>query len=121
MAITFLHDLACSLDQRYYAGKGALTPESSQLACEEFRVGKRLAIQRGLDGVPVPQPKGIVYSRADFVNEYWRSSADERRLDFSYYEHDLTQVHRVLAESFQFTKAFEARTGFAPKTVPKKT
>jgi hypothetical protein len=115
MAITFLHDLACSLDQRYHAGKGALTPESSQPACEEFRVAKRLAMQRGLDGVMVPQPKGIVYSRADFVNEYWRPAADERRVDFSYYEHDLTKVHRVVAESFRFTKAFQARTGFAPK------
>jgi hypothetical protein len=36
-------------------------------------------------------------------------------MDFQYYEHDLTQMQRVLRESFQFTKAFEARTGFAPE------
>jgi hypothetical protein len=114
-AIVFLHQLACFFDQHYHAGLGAFTPESSQPACEEFRVAKRLAIQRGLDGVPVPEPKGIVYSRADFVNEYWRPSADESRLDFQLYEHDLSQLTPVVVESFQFTKAFEERTGFVPK------
>ena len=114
-AIVFLHQLACFFDQHYHAGLGAFTPESSQPACEEFRVAKRLAIQRGFDGVPVPEPKGIVYSRADFVNEYWRPSADESRLDFQLYEHDLSQLTPVVVESFQFTKAFEERTGFVPK------
>ena len=94
---------------------GAFTPDSSQPACEEYRVAKRLAIQRGFDGVSVPQPRGIVYSRADFVNEYWRPLADESRLDFQYYEHDLSRLSPVMVESSRFTKAFEARTGFAPK------
>jgi hypothetical protein len=114
-SIVVLHQLASFCDQRYKAGPGSSTPASSQPACDEFRVAKRLAIQHGFDGVEVPQPKGIVYSRPDFVNEYWRPSADERRLDFQYYEHDITRLNRVIAESYKFTKAFEEETGFAPK------
>lgn len=115
LAIVFLHQLASFCDQRYKAGLGSTTPASSQPACEEFRVAKRLAIQHGFDGVEVPQPKGIVYSRHDFVNEYWRPSVDERRLDFQYYEHDIMQLIRVIVESYTFTKNFEKGTGFAPK------
>ena len=115
LAIVFLHQLASFFDQRYKAGPGSATPASSQPACDQFRVAKRLAIQHGFDGVDVPQPQGIVYSRHDFVNEYWRPSADERRLDFQYYEHDIAQINRVIVESFKFTKAFEERTGFVPK------
>ena len=115
LAIVFLHQLACFFDQRYTAGPGSATPDSSQPACEEFRVAKRLAIQHGFEGVEVPQPKGILYSRHDFVNEYWRPSADERRLDFQYYEHDIDQLTQVVVESYKFTKAFEEETGFAPK------
>ncbi len=37
-----------------------------------------------------------------------------RRLDFQYYEHDLAQLTRVIVESYKFTKAFEAETGYAP-------
>jgi hypothetical protein len=115
LAIVFLHQLASFFDQRYKSGPGSVTPASSQPACDQFRVAKRLAIQHGFDGVDVPQPKGIVYSRHDFVNEYWRPSAGERRLDFQYYEHDIAQIHPVIAESFKFTKSFEEKTGFAPK------
>lgn len=115
LAIVFLQQLASFCDQRYQAGPGSTTPASSQPGCDEFRVAKRLAIQHGFDGVEVPQPKGIVYSRHDFVNEYWRPSVDERRLDFQYYEHDITQVNRVIVESYRFTKDFEKATGFAPK------
>ena len=115
LAIVFLHQLACFFDQRFKAGQGCRTPDSSQPACEQFRIAKRLAIQRGFDGVEVPQPKGIVYSRADFVNEYWLPSSTESRLDFQYYEHDLGAVQNVIEQSYQFTKAFEDRTGFAPK------
>ena len=115
LAIVFLHQLASFFDQRYKAGLGLVTPASSQPACEQFRVAKRLAIQNGFEGVQVPQPKGIVYSRHDFVNEYWRPSAGERRLDFQYYEHDIAQLERVIVESYKFTKAFEEKTGFAPK------
>ena len=113
-AIVVLHQLASFCDQRYQAGPGSTTPISSQPACDEFRAAKRLAIQHGFEGVEVPQPKGIVYSRHDFVNEYWRPSADERRLDFQYYEHDITRFTRVIVESYKFTKSFEERTGFAP-------
>jgi FAD/FMN-containing dehydrogenase len=113
-AVVLLHQLAAFFDRRYKAGLGAFTPESSQPACEEYRAAQRLAIQRGFDGVAVAQPTGIVYSRADFVNEYWHPNANESRLDFQYYEHDISRLTRVLVESFQFTKAFEARTGFAP-------
>jgi hypothetical protein len=114
-AIVFLHDLAAFCEQHHKAGPGAFTPASSQPACEEYRVAKRFAIQRGFDAAPPPQPRGLVHSRADFVNEYWHPTADESRLDFQYYEHDLGQLRRVLVESFRFTKSFEARTGFVPK------
>jgi FAD binding domain len=114
LAIVFLHQLASFFDQRHMAGPGALTPMASQPACEEFRFAKRLAIQHGFEGVEVPQPKGLVYSRADFVNEYWRPTADERRLDFQYYEHDLSQLTRVMVETYKFTKAFEKETGYVP-------
>ena len=115
LAIVVLHQLASFSEQRYQAGFGAVTPVSSQPACEEYRIAKRLAIQQGFDGVPVPTPKGIVFSRHDFVNEYWRPSTGEPRLDFQYYEHDIAQLKRVVVESYRFTKDFEARTGFAPK------
>lgn len=114
LAIVFLHQLACFYDQRHKAGPGATTPASSQPACDEFRLAKRLAIQHGFEGVEVPQPKDLVYSRADFVNEYWRPTAGERRLDFQYYEHDLGGLERVIVESYRFTKAFEQKTGYAP-------
>jgi hypothetical protein len=81
-------------------GPGSRTPASSHPACEEYRLAKRLAIQHGFDGVPVPQPRGIVFSRADFVNEYWRPTEDERRLDFQYYEHDIAEIARVIAATF---------------------
>jgi hypothetical protein len=113
LAIVLLDKLVSVDDQRYAAGSGVVVPYA-QPECEEFRIAKRLAIQRGFDGVPVPQPKGILYSRADFVNEYWRPGKDEKRLDFQYYEHDLSQLERVIAESYAFTKGFEAETGFAP-------
>jgi hypothetical protein len=110
----FLQDLAAFLDQRYKAGLGARTPASSQPACEDYRLAVRLAIQRGFDAPPPPQPREIVYSRADFVNEYWHPTADESRLDFQYYEHDLSQLSRVVVETYRFSKAFQQRTGFAP-------
>ncbi len=113
-AIVFLHQLASFMDERFKAGFGSITPASSQPACDEFRIAKRLAVQRGFEGVNVPQPKGLVYSRHDFVNEYWRPSADEYRLDFQYYEHDISQLTRVIVETYQFTKDFEKQTGFAP-------
>ncbi len=114
LAIVFLHQLASFFDQRYKAGPGFSTPATSQPACDEFRIAKRLAIQHGFEGVEVPQPTGLVYSRHDFVNEYWRPSANERRLDFQYYEHDIAQLERVVVESYRFTKDFETRTGYAP-------
>src|SRR5262249_21227392 len=112
LAVVFLNNLAAFYDQRYAAGPGAHTPSTSQPACEEFRLAKRLAIQHGFDGVAVPQPKGLVYSRHDFVNEYWRPGASELRLDFQYYEHDIAQFNHVIAESYRFSKSFEEKTGF---------
>lgn len=112
-AMVFVNQLAAFCDQRFKAGLGAHTPASSQPMCEEFRLAKRLAFQRAFDGVEVPQPKGIVYARHDFVNEYWRpNSSDEVRLDFQYYEHDITQISRVVVETYRFCKAFEQATGF---------
>jgi FAD/FMN-containing dehydrogenase len=112
LAIVFLDKLVAVYDERRRAGAGAQTPPSP--LTEEFRLAKRLAIQRGFDGVDVPQPKGIVYSRADFVNEYWRPERSEKRLDFQYYEHDIAQAARVVEETFAFTRAFAQETGFAP-------
>lgn len=114
LAIVMLHQLAMFSERRFKAGPGAKTPASSQPACEEYRSAKRLAIQHGFEGVAVPQPKGIVFARHDFVNEYWRPAADERRLDFQYYEHDLSRLEDVVLASYEFTKAFESRTGYAP-------
>lgn len=114
LAIVFLDRLASVYDERFQAGPGSVTPESSQPQCEAFRAAKRLAIQRGFDGVEVPQPQGLVYSRADFVNEYWRPERSEKRLDFQYYEHDVSQVARVVEETYAFTRDFARETGFAP-------
>jgi FAD binding domain len=114
LAIVFLHQLACFYDQRFKAGPGTTTPSSSQPACDQFRLAKRLAIQHGFEGVEVPQPKGLVYSRADFVNEYWRPTGTERRLDFQYYEHDITKIERVIVESYKFTKTFEEKSKYVP-------
>ncbi len=114
LAIVFLNQLAVFFDQRHKAGPGSLTPAASQPGCDAFRQAKRLAIQHGFEGVEVPQPAGLIYSRADFVNEYWRPSADERRLDFQYYEHDIAMLDRVITESYDFCKSCEAATGYAP-------
>jgi hypothetical protein len=114
LAIVFLDQLASFFDQRFKAGPGVYTPAASQPACDAYRLAKRLAIQHGFDGVEVPQPKGIVYSRADFVNEYWRPMANERRLDFQYYEHDISQVERVVTETYAFCKTFKEKTGYGP-------
>ncbi len=114
LAIVFLNNLAAFLDQRFRAGPGSMTPAASQPACEEFRLAKRLAIQHGFEGVEVPQPTGLIYSRADFVNEYWRPSPTERRLDFQYYEHDISRLREVVVETFNFAKSFQERTGYAP-------
>lgn len=114
LAVVVLHQLACFVEQRYRAGTGSTTPMSSQPDCERYRIAKRLAIQRGFDGGSLPQPKGIVFSRHDFVNEYWRPDETENRLDFQYYEHDIGMLKQVIVESYRFTKAFEQKTGFAP-------
>jgi FAD binding domain len=114
LAIVFLHQLVSFFDQRFKAGPGTTTPPESQPECDAFRLAKRLGIQHGFDGVEVPQPKGLVYSRADFVNEYWRPSTNERRLDFQYYEHDISQIERVITEAYAFTKSFQERTGYVP-------
>jgi FAD/FMN-containing dehydrogenase len=114
LAIVFLHELVSFFDQRFKADPGSTTPPESQPECDAFRLAKRLGIQHGFDGVEVPQPKGLVYSRADFANEYWRPSANERRLDFQYYEHDISQIERVITEAYAFTKSFQERTGYVP-------
>ena len=115
LAIVFLHHLACFFDQRVMAGPGDMTPASSQPACDEFRVAKRLAIQHGFEGVEVPQPKGLIYSRADFVNEYWRPTAQPSAgSTFQYYEHDLSRLPEVVLATYRFVKEFEKDTGYAP-------
>lgn len=114
LAVVILHQLVCFVEQRYRAGAGKVTPMNSQPECEQYRIAKRLAIQRGFDGGSLPQPKGIVFSRHDFINEYWRPGETESRLDFQYYEHDIDRLEQVIAESYRFTQAFKQKTGFAP-------
>lgn len=114
LAVVILHQLVCFVEQRYRAGAGKATPMSSQPECEQYRIAKRLTIQRGFDGGNLPQPKGIVFSRHDFVNEYWHPGEMENRLDFQYYEHDIGRLEQVIAESYRFTQTFKQRTGFAP-------
>lgn len=115
LALVFLPGLGCFFDQRFKAGPGAHTPPESQPGSEEFRLAKRLAIQHGFEGVALPEPKGLIYSRADFVNEYWRPAQTEPRLDFQYYEHDISQLERVVTETYEFTRSFQEMTGFAPR------
>ncbi len=114
LAVVILHQLVCFVEQRYWAGAGNVTPMRSQPECEAYRIAKRLAIQRGFDGGSLPQPKGIVFSRHDFINEYWRPGETESRLDFQYYEHDIGRLEQVIVESYRFTQAFQQKTGFAP-------
>ena len=115
-----LDRLGAMIDQRWKAGEGAMTPAASQPASDALRLQRRNWIQHGGAPPAVPGsqphtlPKELVYSRADFVNEYWRPQADEKRLDFQYYEHDLTNLERVLVESYAFTKRFQQEHGFAP-------
>jgi hypothetical protein len=106
-------------DQRFKLGPGASTPSSSQPLFDRVRLDKRVKIQHG--GIPrsnteelrLPFEK-LIYSRADFVNEYWRPTDTENRLDFQFYEHDLTNFGMVLEQSYEFTKSFEDKHGFVP-------
>ena len=113
-----LESLRGVCDQRFSAGPGVMTPASSQPVFDEMRRSRRLSIQHGLAPHPTvkppPLPHGIVYSRADMVDEYWRPKGDEPRLDFQYYEHDLSNLDRVIEESYAFTKQFSKEHGFAP-------
>ena len=113
-----LESLRGVCDQRFSAGPGAMTPAASQPVFDELRRSRRLSIQHGLAPNPTvkprPLPHGIVYSRADMVDEYWRPKGDEPRLDFQYYEHDLSNLGRVMEESYAFTKQFAKEHGFAP-------
>ncbi len=113
-----LESLQCVCDQRFSAGPGAMTPAASQPVFDKMRRSRGLHIQHGLapktTAKPPPLPHEIVYSRADMVNEYWRPKEDEPRLDFQYYEHDLSNLGRVMEESYAFTKQFSKKHGFAP-------
>ncbi len=117
-AVIRLESLGGMCEQRFSAGPGSLTPATSQPIFDELRLCRRLNIQHGdapTQGVkPSPLPDEIVYSRADLVNEYWRPKADEPRLDFQYYEHDLANLGRVLQESYVFTRKFHQEHGFTP-------
>ena len=113
-AIVMVEKLAAFLDQRWLAGPGNRSPETSQPELETFRLAKRKAIQLGLVGVELPTPKNLVYSRADLVNEYYLPPEGEPRLDFSYYEHDVDQLTNVVTDTHKFTKAFQEKTGWAP-------
>ena len=113
-----LESLRGVCDQRFSAGPGVATPAASQPVFDEMRRSRRLSIQHGLAPQPTvkppPLPREIVYSRAEMVDEYWRPKGDEPRLDFQYYEHDLSNLGRVMEESFAFTKQFSKEHGFAP-------
>lgn len=113
-----LESLRGVCDQRFSAGPGVMTPAASQPVFDEIRRSRRLSIQHGDAPHPTvkspPLPHGIVYSRADMVNEYWRPKGDEPRLDFQYYEHDLSNLGRVIDESYAFTNQFSKEHGFSP-------
>ena len=113
-----LESLRGVCDQRFSAGPGVMTPAASQPIFDEMRRSRRLNIQHGLAPHPTvkppPLPREIVYSRADMVDEYWRPKGDEPRLDFQYYEHDLSNLGRVIEESYAFTKQFSKEHGFTP-------
>lgn len=118
-ASVILDKLFATCDQRFKAGQGSITPTSSQPHFNQLRLAKRSAIQHGGYLRPntnnlQPLIKEITYSRADMINEYWRPSATENRLDFQYYEHDLTKVKAVISQSYAFTKAFEEKHSFVP-------
>ena len=113
-----LESLRGVCDQRFSAGPGVATPAASQPVFDEMRRSRRLSIQHGLAPQPTvkppPLPREIVYSRAEMVDEYWRPKGDEPRLDFQYYEHDLSNLGRVIEESYAFTRQFSKEHGFAP-------
>jgi hypothetical protein len=113
-----LDQLAASCDQRFRAGPGAVTPEASLPEFDALRRRRRLGIQHGLapqaPGQSKPPPE-LIYSRADFVNEYWRPDKTESRLDFQFYEHDLPGLERVVGESHAFTSRFREQHGFSPR------
>ena len=113
-----LESLRGVCDQRFSAGPGVATPAASQPVFDEMRRSRRLSIQHGLAPQPTvkppPLPREIVYSRAEMVDEYWRPKGDEPRLDFQYYEHDLSNLGRVIEESYAFTKQFSKEHGFTP-------
>ncbi len=117
-ATVWLDKLAALCDERFQAGPGAVTPPDSQPVFDALRIQRRLTIQHGLSAKdlprPTPPPAEIVYSRADCVNEYWRPEATESRLDFQYYEHDLSHLERVFTESHAFTIRFRDAHGFLP-------
>lgn len=118
-ASVILDKLFATCDQRFKAGQGAITPASSQPHFNQLRLAKRSAIQHGGFLRPntnnlQPLIKEITYSRADMINEYWRPSATENRLDFQYYEHDFAKIKTVISQSHTFTKAFEEKHSFVP-------
>ena len=113
-----MESLRALCDQRFSAGSGVKTPTTSQPVFDELRLSRRLNIQYGFKPNPAVKPPplthDLVYSRADMVNEYWRPKGDEPRLDFQYYEHDVSNLGRVIEESYAFTKQFSKEHGFAP-------
>ena len=116
-AVLRLESLQGMCEQRFSAGPGSLTPATSQPIFDKLRLWRRLNIQHGdapTPGVKPPLPDEIVYSRADLVNEYWRPKGDEPRLDFQYYEHDLSNLSRVIEESYAFAREFQQAHGFTP-------
>ena len=118
-AFVILDKLFATCDQRYKAGQGSVTPIESQPQFNQLRLAKRSAIQHGGHLRPntnnlQPPIREITYSRADMVNEYWRPSATENRLDFQYYEHDISKIKAVFSQSHAFTKEFEKKHSFVP-------
>lgn len=118
-ASIILEKLFATCDQRYQAGSGSFTPVSSQPLFDQLRIAKRSVIQHG--GLPRPNTdnlqapiKEITYSRADMVNEYWQPTASEKRLDFQYYEHDLSNIKEVVCKSYAFSRAFAEKHSFVP-------
>lgn len=114
-----LDKLYAICDQRFNVGPGTSTPVVSQPLFDRVRLDKRSKIQHG--GFPRPDTgqlrlpfEKLVYSRADMVNEYWKPTDTENRLDFQFYEHDLASFQEVIERSYEFTKTFSEQNSFVP-------
>ncbi|KAK9827963.1 hypothetical protein WJX81_002293 [Elliptochloris bilobata] len=117
-AVITLH--GCCLEQRWQLPGRALHRQSPRLLLEVFR---RVRYQTFLVphtpayillGARLPLP-GLVHHRSLLVNSYPAVTAEQSRLDFSYYEYpDIGRFAEVVEGVLQFARDHKDATGFAP-------